>query len=750
MDAHSSGQSRTILITGLLTTLLLTGYLYSGLRRTAEIERRVIERTAQLSAEVAERKRAEATARLAEAQYRGIFENAVEGMFQTTPDGRYITANRALAGIYGYDSIERLVSDLTNIAGQLYVEPGRREQFVRDVQQRGEVAEFESQVFRRDGVVIWISENARAVRDARGVVLYYEGAVVDITSRKEAEGSLRRSRDLLEARVMERTRELAETNAALQAEVAERRRAEDAAEAANRAKSAFLASMSHEIRTPMNAILGYAQILRRDTGLCRTHREALATIIASGNHLMGLLNDVLDLSKIEAGHAELRPTSFNLPELVRDLDAMFRHKCVQRGLELRIDTDFGPGGVACGLGLVADVRKLRQVLINLLGNAVKFTDAGSVTLRITADEGAAAGIGRFRFEVVDTGVGIAPQMCAAIFEPFQQAHADERRGGTGLGLTIARQIIEKMGGELVVASSAGAGSSFYFTLDLPRERVAAPAIGCGGALEPAHTFGADGARLAPGHVVHALIVEDILENRHVMTELLRQAGCRVTATENGLLGLKVAAQHRPDIIFIDILMPGIDGVEAARRLRALPGGERFKLVATSASVLNQEQEACLVAGFDDFIPKPVQAERLYQSLGRLLGVEFEAPVAANAVDVLPMQFDGLPTDLLPEPLRARIVAAAEFYSVTEIRRCVEEVDRLGVAARPLAEFLRRSVHHYDMPAIVRALTLSLPVDPKPADSELTTAATVAGGASPRGGEIMRPRAPRHRGRRLAI
>lgn len=247
-----------------------------------------------------------------------------------------------------------------------------------------------------------------------------------------------------------------------------------------------------------------------------------------------------------------------------------------------------------------------------------------------------------------------------------------------------------------------------------------------------------------------MIVEDILENRHVMTELLRQAGCRVTATENGLLGLKVAAQHRPDIIFIDILMPGIDGVEAARRLRALPGGERFKLVATSASVLNQEQEACLVAGFDDFIPKPVQAERLYQSLGRLLGVEFEAPVAANAVDVLPMQFDGLPTDLLPEPLRARIVAAAEFYSVTEIRRCVEEVDRLGVAARPLAEFLRRSVHHYDMPAIVRALTLSLPVDPKPADSELTTAATVAGGASPRGGEIMRPRAPRHRGRRLAI
>ena len=376
IEAHSTGHASTMIATGLIITALLAGYVRRGLRQRFSIEQRVKVRTAQLSREVAERKRAEDAARIAEANYREIFENSVEGIFQTTPDGHYLRANRALARVYGYGTPEQLIAHLADIAVQLYVQPGRREEFIEAIQKHGFVSDFESQVRRRDGSITWISENARAVRDSFGNVLYYEGMVVDITARKQAEESLRRAREELEERVRERTAELARSNDALQVEIAVRQRAEDAAAGANRAKSQFLANISHEIRTPMNAILGYAQLLQRDRSM-DAQREAVNTIMNSGRHLIELIDDVLDISKIEAGRAEMHSADVDLRAMSVGIAGMFRHKCEQKGISLKVECN-----AVVPARVRADERKLRQVLINLLGNAVKFTRQGSVRLRI--------------------------------------------------------------------------------------------------------------------------------------------------------------------------------------------------------------------------------------------------------------------------------------------------------------------------------------------------------------------------------
>jgi PAS domain S-box-containing protein len=703
--SHVSRQPQVIFLTGIFLTLLLTGYLYTAFQRTAEVERRVTERTAQLSTEVAERNRAEAAARHAEAmarqaaaQYRGIFENSVEGMFQTAPDGHYIRANRALARIYGYESIDHLVSDLTNIARQLYVDPARRDQFVRQVQQEGAVSDFESQVYRLDGTVIWISENARAVRDEEGVALYYEGTVVDVTARKESVSLLRRSRDELEAAVRARTTELARSNDQLQSEIHIRKRAEEEAAAANRAKSAFLAAMSHEIRTPMNAILGYAQLLSRDAGLLEPHREAVRTILCSGDHLLGLIDDVLDLSKIEAGRAEVHRSAFNLGGLVRDLAAMFRERCREKGLALEIDA---PPELA-GCHVMGDERKLRQVLINLLGNAVKFTDAGGVTLRV---EHNLLDRGFYRFEVTDSGIGVPPEMAGVVFEPFRQAAGGCHRGGTGLGLAIARQHVELMGGQLKLASDGRQGSTFFFRLQLPEADDSLPM------RFAAARAGRAVASLSPGSVVRALVVDDVAGNRAVLADLLSSVGCQVSLAEGGAEAIRQIERDPPDIAFIDMMMPGTGGVATAIELRRRIPGRPVRLVAMSASALSHEREECRRAGFDHFLAKPVRCERLFECLRALAGVEFcYADEPAREGPPGQIEADGEVLAGLSAGLRKRLLATAAGCRVTELRQCIDQLEQAGPSNRRAAGFLRASLRRYDLDAIVQALRQAEPIE----------------------------------------
>ena len=570
-----------------LATLGLAAYLYAGFRRTAEIETRVAVRTRQLSKEVVERKRAEDAARLAEARYRSIFENSIEGIFQTSPEGKYLSANRSLAQIYGYESTDELILDLTNIAGQLYVEPGRREDFVRQIHAAGAVSDFESQVYRKDGRVIWISENAReAARFAGKSSLLrrhrrrcHRAANGIATNWKPGSGKGLWS--------------LADINEALQKEIAVRKRAEDSAAAASRAKSAFLASMSHEIRTPMNAILGYAQILERDPTLRAMHREALQTVLSSGNHLLGLIDDVLEISKIEAGRAELRRGEFDLDGLLHDVVGMFRQRCRQKGLTLAVEDLTGGQRRVTG-----DERKLRQVLINLIGNAVKFTDHGSVTLRVSLEAP-----DRYAFEVIDTGIGILAEARDAIFEAFNQGPTDHRRGGSGLGLSICRQHIELMGGTLEVSSSRDrdeSGSRFSFAIVLPAPIQIED-------VPPA--FNALPLTLAPGQSVRAIVVDDVAENRDVLARMLIAAGCDVETAQGGTAAIDLMQRSPADIVFIDIMMPGLDGIETARLFRSRFTERNVKLVAASASALSHERREYLDAGFgNDFLAKPVRCE----------------------------------------------------------------------------------------------------------------------------------------------
>jgi PAS domain S-box-containing protein len=656
------------LVFGLIITALTTVYIARGVRRTAEIERRVAERTAELSSEIAVRMRVERDLRQAEQKYRGIFENAVEGIFQSAPDGHYLSANPALAGIYGYNSPDELVAALGDIERQLYTEPSRRAEFIRLVQKDGAIADFESQVRRKDGQTIWITETARAVRGPDGAVLYYEGTVQEITERK-------RAHEALEIRVKERTAELARANDALLSEIAVRKRAEDAAAAASRAKSAFLAHMSHEIRTPLNAILGYAQILRRDRTLQPRQKEAIETIASSGNHLFNLIDEVLDLSKIEAGRMELQCGDFDLIELIGRMEGMFRHRCEQKRLRLVAEGPEMPPRIVQG-----DEGKLRQVLINLLGNAAKFTDRGEVRLRVTRLAG-----GNYRFEVSDTGIGITAEEQAEIFEPFQQGHSGAAKGGTGLGLAISDRYIQLMGGRLEAESAPGRGTRFFFTLSLPESPMQAR---CAQASDCLH-------RLPAGRQVTALVVDDIKENREVLARMLRDIGCEVTLAESAAAAIALAAEKAPDIIFMDIWMPEMNGIDAARQiLRQLPDA---RIVAHSASAFDHEQHRYLDAGFDDFFAKPFRYERVCECLANVLEIELEPePSTPGEIPMFPGSF------VIPQALASRLRFAAEIHNVTELRTCIDEI-ATSDEGESTAACLRGWAARYEMDRIIAAL-----------------------------------------------
>jgi PAS domain S-box-containing protein len=550
---------------------------YANARAFDDDDLRLLNFVAEQTAVAVQRRQAEAALKRAEERYRGIFENALEGLYVSSPEGKFISANPMLARMFGYGSVPELLADVNDIGRQIYLEPDRRAEFLTLIQQCDEITDFESEVVRRDGSTLWISESVRVVREAGGAVNHFEGVAIDITQKREA------------AR-------------ALQA-------AKETADAASRAKSYFLASVSHELRTPLNGILGYTQILRRDPALTDKQREGIRVIHESADHLLALINDVLDLSKIEAGRIELHPADFELPEFVAGVEQMFLPRAKEKGIlfETAVADDL-PTWVR------GDEQRLRQVIFNLVSNAVKFTRKGGVVFSVQRAAGEA-----IRFSVSDSGPGISPEDVGKLFQPFTQVgnRATAAATGTGLGLAISHSLVERMGGKLSVESTPGWGSRFWFDVALPLVLAAKPST----AAVIRRVTGYEGPRR------QVLVVDDNAANRAVMVDMLAPLGFAIVEAADGGGALAAVAQGRPDLVLMDLRLPGeIDGLEATRRLRASDphggGAGRLRIVAVSASAYDVDRSECFAAGCDEFLAKPFREEQLWMTIERVLGLSW--------------------------------------------------------------------------------------------------------------------------------
>jgi signal transduction histidine kinase/CheY-like chemotaxis protein len=435
---------------------------------------------------------------------------------------------------------------------------------------------------------------------------------------------------------------------------AQLRTAKDSAEAATRAKSEFLANMSHELRTPLNGVLGYTQLLQRDRGLRPAQREALEAIGKCGTHLLELITDVLDLSRIEAGRVDIEATTTDLAQLLIDLKYVVAESARRKGLLLSMT--ISPG---VPRRVVLDGRHLRQVLLNLLGNAVKFTPQGEVRLTIEAVDDA-----RLYFEVSDTGIGIEPEALSRIFDAFNQTPDGAAAGGSGLGLTISRHLIQTMGDALNVESTPGRGSRFYFALPLVRaaDERGSPDDGEAG-REPSLD-----ARLAPGQDLMALVVDDSTVNRRILARLLESAGVRIITAAGGAEALRLVREHRPDVVFMDLRMSDIDGLEATRQIKADPAVASIPVIAVTASAFGDTREAARAAGCIDYLSKPVRAESLFAALHTHLGVRFESSPAPA-----PLDEPELSDHSRRLALALRLHEAAVIGSITDLEALAQEL-----------------------------------------------------------------------------
>jgi PAS domain S-box-containing protein len=510
-------------------------------------------------------------------RYRRFFENAVEGIFQTTEDGKYLAANPALARIYGYESVAAMQAGIQNIAAELYVDPTRRNEFRRLMGEHDVITDFESEVRRKDGNVIWIVENARAYRDSAGKLLYYEGTVEDITHRKQAEKHYREK---------------------------------EAAEAANQAKSQFLASMSHEIRTPLNGILGFTELLLRgvDQGNENERIEYLKTIRSSGQHLLQLINDILDISKIEAGQMQVESIPFSPHQMFAEIVSALRVSAENKGISLEYRWDSGVPEV-----IHSDPHRLKQLLMNLINNAIKFTDEGSVLLIAKLENVKLEAY--LRMEVHDTGIGIPADKLDSIFMPFVQADSTVTRkyGGTGLGLAISRRLAQALGGELTAESTSGRGSIFTAAVsagDLRNVRISEqpPLSQPGDVRRATSTIGEqlDGLRI--------LLVDDSETNCKLIRLFLARAKAIVETARDGSLAVHAVKRGQFDIILMDMQMPVMDGYTATRQIRAY--GYNGPIIALTAQAMKGDQEKCEAAGCSGYLSKPVDMDSLIRVVRR--------------------------------------------------------------------------------------------------------------------------------------
>jgi signal transduction histidine kinase/ligand-binding sensor domain-containing protein/DNA-binding NarL/FixJ family response regulator len=470
----------------------------------------------------------------------------------------------------------------------------------------------------------------------------------------------------LEQEVARQTAALQQRAAELQASQEHLRKAKDVAESANRAKSTFLANMSHELRSPLNAILGFAQVLKRSTQVADDTHDNLDIILQSGEHLLALINQVLNLSKIEAGQMMLDETDFDVRRLLREIEGMFVLKAEDKHLLLEFDT---PPDLPTYLR--ADVVKLRQVLINLIGNALKFTSNGGVAVRVqSAPDAARSSFVTLRFEVEDTGAGIAREELATLFEAFTQTSSGRKaQEGTGLGLAISQRFVQLMGGKLTVSSQVGHGTTFAFSvqcqladgLDAPEAEPLPQVV----ALEPGQ----------PRY--RMLIVDDKWVNRQLLVKLLTPFGFELREAQHGEEAVEVAQVFQPHLVWMDLRMPIMDGIEATRQIKAEAKVKAPVIIALTASVFDEDKTAVLASGCDDFLRKPFRTAEIFEALRKHLHIRFSYAAEARTTDInpAPQKLDDFRSALLtlPADLNTWLIEGAELGDVALLKATIDDI-----------------------------------------------------------------------------
>ena len=522
-------------------------------------------------------------------EYRTLYDSAIEGLFRISGDGQLLSANPTLASILDFDNTPTLLQEYKDLIHRVFLKKEFAQNFLSDLEDKNQVTGFEAQGMTRTGKVFWMSLTARITHDTENGD-YIDGSLFDISERIEREQA-------------DKQRQIAE--------------------AATLAKSEFLANMSHEIRTPMNAIVGFSR-LTLDTKLDRKQHEYLTSIRTAGENLLSLVSDVLDFSKIEAGKLVLEQRPFRLSETLKEVERLFRTDMRRQGLSFNVVNEASSHQAFTTTDtLVGDSLRLTQVLVNLIGNAIKFTETGGITVHAEITDQQDEEL-TLAFSVADTGIGIDDEQILRLFESFEQAESSTTRqyGGTGLGLSICKRLVEVMGGEITVDSTPGEGSVFSFTAicrlpteeDLQREGNSKPRASASSILRGKNI----------------LVAEDNPINQQLALEFLQRSGAKVDIAETGRHAINLAVEGNYDAILMDIHMPQIDGLEATATLREQ--GLTLPIIAVSADALTQSKTAAIDAGCNSYITKPIDFDVLLGALEEFLPLS-EQQIGRRATDL---------------------------------------------------------------------------------------------------------------------
>lgn len=611
--------------------------------------------------------------REAEENYRNLFSSAVEGIFRVDVSGKALEVNPSLAAMLGYDSQENMLKNCKNVI-EHYRNSDDRKRFLDLLTQEGQVNDFVVQLVSKNGVSFFASLTAHAIKDSQGKLIGSEGRILDVSERIKRQQA-----------EVEKEKALA---------------AEKAAELASKAKSEFLANMSHDLRTPLNAILGFTQILERDHKNSINY-EPLKIIRRSGIHLLSLINQILDISKIEAGRMTLEKNNFNFFQLVEDLENMMSLKALDKEIALTIDKSPDVPHYIC-----TDEVKLRQILINLLDNAIKFTNEGGVTLHISSSDmnipdtasheemsqpvPSLNDMRSLHFEITDTGVGIAQENLDQIFEAFERLkNGKVVREGTGLGLTISNNFVALLGGELDLKSTVGKGSTFSF--HIPVLTVTESEI-----PEKAHPTRIVGLQSAHSDY-RMLVVDDHVDNRKLLVTLLKPLKIELREATNGQEALDILENWRPHLIWMDLRMPVMDGFEAVKKIRE--SGSQVNqpvIIAVTAHVLQQSQQKIFSLGFDDIVIKPFKEDDIFNMLEKHLDIKLvysdrEKPaesinLKSKKQNLSPTAFKALPKEI--------VLNLQKSVNTLNIVATLEIVDEIKVQNEDLAETLSGLIRDY--------------------------------------------------------